>query len=76
MSNFPNDLCIPIRAKLSKLDSETQTYGCRQANPRICGYCYIENICAFSSDDHICKHPSAKWKKMYTELKEATNAVL
>lgn len=76
MSNFPKELCIPIRAKLTDIDSEKQTYGCRQANPDICGYCYIEGVCAFSSKDHICKHPSVKWKKIYKELKEAENEIL
>lgn len=64
MSNsFPKELCIPIRAELKPEDTDKQTYGCRQSNPDICGYCYIENVCAFSSKDNICKHPSAKWKK-------------
>ena len=69
MSNFPKELCIPIRSPLSEHDTEQQTYGCRQKNPDICGYCYLDNVCAFSSDDHICKHPSARWKKIYNELK-------
>lgn len=73
MSNsFPRELCIPIRAKLHPDDTDKQTYGCRQSNPDICGYCYIENVCAFSSKDFICKHPSMKWKKIYKELKETT----
>lgn len=70
MSNFPKDLCIPLHAPLSKDDTEKQTYGCRQSNPDICGYCYLDNICAFSSKDKICKHPSSKWKKIYNELKD------
>jgi|BioPla2DNA2_1021312.scaffolds.fasta_scaffold00417_34 hypothetical protein len=76
MSSFPKELCIPIRSPLSELDTEKQTYGCRQSNPDICGYCYIEGTCAFSSKDKICKHPSAKWKKIYKELKEAENEIL
>lgn len=76
MSNFPKELRIPIRAKLNASDSEKQTYGCRQANPDICGYCYIEGVCAFSSKDGICKHPSVKWKKIYRELKETENEIL
>lgn len=72
MSNsFPKELCVPIRAELKPEDTDKQTYGCRQSNPDICGYCYIENVCAFASKDNICKHPSAKWKKIYKELKEA-----
>ena len=70
MSNFPKELCIPLRSPLNEQDTPNQTFGCRQSNPDICGYCYLDNICAFTSDDHICKHPSAKWKKIYLELKE------
>lgn len=72
MSDFPKELCISFREPLHMEDTEKQTYGCRQSNPDICGYCYLEGICAFSSDDHLCKHPSAKWKKIYRELKEAS----
>lgn len=46
MSSFPKELCIPIRSPLNKMDTEKQTFGCRQANPDICGYCYIEGVCA------------------------------
>ena len=31
------ELTIPFNAPLNPLDSETQTYGCRQINPNICG---------------------------------------
>lgn len=72
MSDFPKDLCIAIRAPLHKEDTENQTYGCRQNNPDICKLCYSEGVCAFASDDHICKHPSVKWKKIYEELKEGS----
>lgn len=75
MSGFPKELCIPIRSRLNELDTEKQTYGCRQANPDICGFCYLEGICAFVAEDKICKHPSAKWKKIYKELK-AANEIL
>ena len=76
MSSFLKELCITILSPLNEGDTEKQTYGCRQLNPDICGYCYIEGTCAFSSKDNICKHPSAKWKKNYKELKEAENAIL
>lgn len=71
MSDFPKELCIPLRNPLHPQDKENQTYGCRQTNPNICGYCYLNNVCAFSSSDNICKHPSSKWKKVYRELNEA-----
>lgn len=76
MSNFPKKLCVPIHSPLNKLDTEKQTYGCRQSNPDICRYCYIEGICAFSSEDEICKHPSVKWKKIYKGLKGEKNEIL
>ena len=75
MSDFPRELCIALKAKLYSKDTENQTYGCRHTNPNICGYCYLENVCAFASNDGICKHPSAKWKKVYKELKEDNNEV-
>ena len=55
---------------LHDLDTEKQTFGCRANNPDICKNCFIEGKCAFSSEDHICKSPSAKWKRFYTQLKE------
>ena len=69
MSKFPKELCIPIRAPLNEIDTEDQTWGCRQSNPDICGFCYLDGVCAFCNNDHICKHPSARWKKIYRELK-------
>jgi hypothetical protein len=62
------DLQIPFDAPLSYLDSETQTYGCRQNNPEICGNNSIDGVCAFSTDDSICKKPSRAWKRQYTVL--------
>lgn len=58
------------------MDTDKQTFGCRQANPDICGYCYIEGICAFASKDSICKHPSAKWKKYIQNLRRVISEVL
>ena len=56
--------------KLNAEDTENQTLGCRQNNPNICSSNGIENICAFASDDCICKKPSRAWKKQYAKLKE------
>lgn len=64
-----NKLKIPFNSKLNELDTEMQTYGCRANNPDICSNCYLPNICAFSSDDKICKKPSRAWKKQYQILK-------
>ena len=60
---------IDFNAPLHELDSEVQTFGCRQNNPNICGNNGIEDICAFASSDGICKKPSRAWKKQYTKLK-------
>lgn len=69
MSKYPKEPCVPLRAPLNIQDTETQTYGCRQNNPDICGYCFMEGVCAFASADKICKHPSMRWKKIYAEMK-------
>ena len=65
-------LKFSLKDPLYSKDTETQTYGCRANNPDICKNCYIENVCAFTSEDNICKAPSAKWKKYYFKLKEET----
>ena len=56
-------------APLNAMDTEEQTYGCRQSNPDICGSNGLEGICAFVTEDHICKKPSRSWKKQYNKLK-------
>lgn len=58
-------LMVPFGAPLNNEDSETQTYGCRQNNADICAKNSIPGICAFISDDCICKNPSRSWKKQY-----------
>ena len=63
------DLLIPFSAPLNAQDSESQTYGCRANNPNICANAYLPKICAFTSNDCICKRPSRKWKKQYEILK-------
>lgn len=64
------ELHISFNAKLCELDTENQTYGCRQINPDICGNNGIEDVCAFNSKDCICRKPSLAWKKQYLKLKE------
>ena len=66
-----SNLRFSIKDPLNDGDTEFQTYGCRAANPDICKYCYLENICAFASANHICKAPSTKWKKYFHVLCEA-----
>jgi len=63
------DLKIPFDAPLHSLDSEKQTYGCRQNNPEICGNHSLHGACAFVSIDGVCQKPSRAWKKQYALLK-------
>ncbi len=63
------DLRIPFNAPINDKDTESQTYGCRQNNPDICGNNGMPNICAFVCDDGICKKPSRAWKRQYQKLK-------
>ena len=58
----------PFNDKLNQLDTESQTYGCRQNNPEICGNNNLPDICAFCRPDHICKKPSRAWKKQFYKL--------
>ncbi|AQU03382.1 hypothetical protein B1774_04615 [Dehalococcoides mccartyi] len=62
-------LKIPFDAPLHELDSETQTFGCRQKNPDICGNNSLPGVCAFTTDECICRKPSRAWKRQYTVLK-------
>lgn len=63
-------LKILFNEPLRPEDTETQTYGCRQNNPSICGSQYLPNVCAFTNEDCICYKPSRAWKKQYKLLKE------
>jgi len=66
-------LRFQFNAPLNELDTENQTYGCRQNNPDICGNNMIEDVCAFNSKDGICRKPSRAWKKKYLELSKIDN---
>ena len=70
------ELRIAFSARLNALDTEAQTYGCRANNPNICANAYLTNVCAFASEDGICKKPSRAWKKQYTKLKEAERCLI
>ncbi len=63
------DLKVPFSAPLNEKDKETETYGCRANNPDICANNGLIGICAFASDDGICRKPSRAWKKQYQKLK-------
>lgn len=64
------ELKIPFNAPLNEQDTESQTYGCRQNNPEICGYNGLSGMCAFVTKDGICHKPSRAWKKQYQKLKD------
>ena len=61
-------LHIKFDAPLNELDTENQTYGCRANNPDICSNNSIPGVCAFSSDDFVCRKPSRAWKKQYNMI--------
>lgn len=65
------ELKIDFSSHLNELDTENQTYGCRTNNPDICANAFLTNVCAFASQDCVCKKPSRAWKKQYAKLKEA-----
>lgn len=68
MDNYKR-LKVAFNAPLNELDTEIQTFGCRQNNPDICANNSLPGVCAFTSDDCICKKPSRAWKKQYEKLK-------
>ena len=63
------DIHVDFRAPLNEGDTEQQTIGCRANNPDICANNGIPGVCAFSSEDGICRKPSREWKKQYNALK-------
>ena len=63
-----NKLRVSFNAPLNKKDTDTQTFRCRANNPEICSYNSIPGVCAFTSEDCVCKHPSRAWKKQYMKL--------
>jgi hypothetical protein len=63
MNNFRD-----VNAPLSQLDSETQTVGCRHANPEFCGKNRLPKICAFVRADKMCLAPPFSWAKQFKKL--------
>lgn len=63
-----NRIKVAFGAPLQAGDSESQTVGCRQNNPDICGNNGLPQICAFAREDGICMKPSRAWKKQYQKL--------
>ena len=64
------------KEKLHSLDTESQTYGCRHTNPNICSNNSIPNVCAFTSNDGLCKKPPRSWKKIFNELQQKKEIVI
>ena len=62
---------IPFNAPLDENDTPNKTFGCRANNPNICANSYLDNVCAFVCDDHICKQRSKRWSKQYDKLKSS-----
>ena len=56
-------LRIPFSAPLNERNTEIQAYGCRANTPDICANNSIQGVCAYASNDGICKRPSRAWKK-------------
>lgn len=64
---------VKFSAPLNPGDTENQTIGCRANNPDICKYAYLDGVCAFVTEDRICKQPSKAWKKQFEKLREAAD---
>ena len=69
-----NQLRIPFDYPLNKDDSPIQTYGCRANNPDICANNSLPGICAFTSDDKICKKALKGMEKQFAKLSEMEDA--
>lgn len=51
-------LRVPFNAPLNEQDTETQTLGCRQNNPDICGNNGLSGVCAsFVKMESVENHP-------------------
>ena len=61
---------VPFKAPLRPGDTAEMTVGCRANNPDICANNGLEGVCAFSTNDGICRKPSRAWKKQYERLLE------
>jgi len=57
-----------FHAPLHPLDSETQTHGCRHANPNFCAKNSVPGLCAFVRKDNICLSPPKTWKTQFPKL--------
>lgn len=61
---------LVAKEPLHEKDSEEKTFGCRHTNPDICSNNSIPGVCAFTSEDCICRKPPRSWKRLYEKLKK------
>ena len=64
------ELKVPFSAPINELDTELQTYGCGANNSDIFINSSMQEVCAFVSNDCICRKHLRTRKKQYTKLKE------
>lgn len=64
-----NNKLLNSKEPYNSKDTEKETYGCRHTNPNICSNNSIPGVCAFASEDCICKRPPRSWKKIFEKLK-------
>ena len=65
-----------LRKPLHPKDTETQTVGCRHANPNTCGRNRLPKVCAFSRSDGICTDPPKTWHGHFKRLKSGDQRVV
>lgn len=65
-----SDVHFGFKSPLHPEDTEESTLGCRATNPDICKNYMLQGVCAFCSEDKMCKSPSKAWKKQFNKLKE------
>ena len=65
-----------FHASLKRLDSESQTQGCRRTNPDICANHSLPQKCAFVREDGICFLPPKSWPKQYRQLRKTSEEMV
>jgi len=58
-----------FKAPLHPLDTEKQTFGCRNPNPDRCANRDNPKFCSRVRADHICWGPPTVWTKQFKKLK-------
>ena len=67
---------IGFNDPLHSLDTQFQTYGCRQTCPENCKKNGLPGVCAFASEDGVCRSPSKRWPRQYQKLSKIQGARL